>query len=491
VCAISGAIVTAIAAGTCEIEADQTGDTVYQPASQAVQTFSVGSATPSLSVQTINFTSTPPASAIVGGPDYALAATATSGLPVAYSAAASSAGTCTVTASTVTLVGAGTCTVAADQSGSTAYAPAAQVQQSFTVGLAAQAIAFTSVPPVPATAGGAGYTVAAAATSGLAVAFSLDPASVGICSVTGAAVSLLADGTCTIFADQAGDAGHAAASRVAQSFTIGTGPASTSPQTISFTTASPSAAATGGSYTPAASASSGLPVTYAVAPASAGVCVLSGGAVSFVGTGTCTVLADQAGNVSYDPAPQASQSFGVSPPPLALQTIGFTSAAPSAAVYGGAPYTVAAAASSGLSVAFSTPGSSAGVCTVSGSTVSLVGGGTCTISANQAGNSTYAPAPQAQQSFTVARAAQTVTITSTPPAVDKHSPPYTITATATSGLAVSFSVAAESSAICSVSGASVTFLKKGDCVVDANQSGSTQYLPAAQAQQTIVVLAHA
>ena len=91
----------------------------------------------------------------------------------------------------------------------------------------------------------------------------------------------------------------------------------------------------------------------------------------------------------------------------------------------------------------------------------------------------------------MARAAQTIAITSTPPPVDKHSPPYTIAATATSGLVVSFSVAAESSAICSVSSASVTFLKRGDCVVNANQSGSTQYLPAAQVQQTIVVLAHA
>ena len=253
--------------------------------------------------------------------------------------------------------------------------------------------------------------------------FSIAPASSGICSVTGAAVSFLADGTCTIFADQAGDAAHAAASRVAQSFTIGAGPASTSPQTISFTTAAPAAAATGGSYTPAASASSGLPVAYAVAPTSAGVCVLSGGVVSFVGTGTCRVLADQAGNASYDPAPQASQSFGVSPPPLTLQTIAFTSAAPTAAVYGGAPYAVTATASSGLPVAFSTPASSNGICTVSGSTVSLVGGGTCTISANQAGNGSYAAAPQAQQSFTVARAAQTITITSTPPPVDKHSPP--------------------------------------------------------------------
>jgi hypothetical protein len=404
----------------------------------------------------------------------------------------SSAGVCTVTGSTVSLIGAGICTIAADQSGSTAYAPAAQVQQSFAVSRSAQAIAFTSVPPAPAAAGAADYAVAAAATSGLPVAFSLDPASSGICSVSGSAVTLLADGTCTIRADQSGDAAYTAASQVVQSFTIGSGPASTSPQTISFTTPAPAAATTGGSYTPLASASSGLAVAYSVAPASGSVCTSSGGVVSFVGSGTCTVRADQGGNASYDPAPQVSQSFGVSPPPPTPQTIAFTSTAPASAVYGGAPYTVAAAATSGLPVAFSAPASSNGVCSVSGSTVSLLGGGTCTIAADQAGNGSYAPAPQAQQSFTVARAAQTITITSTPPAaVDKHSPPYTITATATSGLAVSFSVAAESSAVCSVSGASVTFLKHGDCVVNANQSGSTRYLPAAQVQQTIVVLAHA
>ena len=164
-----------------------------------------------------------------------------------------------MTGSTVALVGAGTCTIAADQSGSTAYAAAAQVQQSFTVGLAAQAIAFTSVPPVAAAAGGAGYTVAAVATSGLAVAFSLDPASTGICSITGAAVSLLADGTCTIFADQAGDSGTRPPSGSRRASRSARVPQARAPQTISFTTTVPTAAATGGSYTPAASASSGLP----------------------------------------------------------------------------------------------------------------------------------------------------------------------------------------------------------------------------------------
>ena len=424
-----------------------------------MQTFSVGSATPSLSVQTINFTSTPPASAIVGGPGYALAATATSGLSVVFSAAASSVGICTVTGSTVALLGAGTCTIVADQSGSTAYAPAAQVQQSFSIALAAQAITFTSVPP--GSGCGRRHRLHNRGRCILWADGDIQPRSCEQRYLLGHGRRRVALGGRDVHDLQTlamrrtrPQAGSPRASRSVQV------QASTSPQTISFTTAAPAAAATSGTTRPLRPASSGLPITYAVAPTSAGVCVLSGGVVSLVGTGTCRVLADQAGNASYDPAPQASQSFGVSPPPLALQTIAFTSPAPAAAVYGGALYAVAATASSGLPVAFSTPASSNGICTVSGSTVSLVGGGTCTISANQTGNGSYAPAPQAQQSFTVARAAQTITITSTPPPVDKHSPPYTIVATATSGLAVSFSVAAESSTICSVSGASVTFLKR-------------------------------
>jgi YD repeat-containing protein len=41
---------------------------------------------------------------------------------------------------------------------------------------------------------------------------------------------------------------------------------------------------------------------------------------------------------------------------------------------------------------------------VSGTTVTLVAAGTCTIRASQAGNATYAPAPNVDQSFTVSSA---------------------------------------------------------------------------------------
>ena len=488
VCALAGSTVTAIASGTCTLEASQPGDETFQAAPQVQQSFAVGSPAPSLSGQTISFTSAPPATATVGGPGYSVAAASSSGLPVSFSTTPGSAGICTVSGTTVSLLGAGTCTIAADQAGSVAYLPAPQVLQSFAIGRAAQAISFSSMPPVPAAIGDPDYAVSASASSGLPVAFAAAPASAGVCAVTGSSVALVGAGTCTVVASQAGDAVHEPAAPAQQSFTVGPGAPTLSPQSISFTSAAPgSAVVDGAAYTAAALASSGLAVVFTVPAASAGVCTIAGATVSFVGAGTCTIVASQPGNASYEPASPAQQSFTVSTPPPTGQTISFASSAPGAAVYGGPPYAISATATSGLPVAFSAAPSSAGVCTVSGSTVAIAGAGTCTVSADQAGNSSYLPAPQVQQSFAVARASQSITITSTPPPVDKRSPPYTITATATSGLPVTFAIAPASAAVCSISGASVSFKKKGDCVVQANQSGSSNYLPAPQVQQTIVV----
>ena len=493
VCAIAGATVTALDPGICTIEASQSGDGTFRAATQVQQSFTVGSPAPSLSVQTIDFTSTAPAAATIGGPDYPVAATASSGLAVTFSGSAASAGICSVSGTTVTPLGAGICTILADQAGSAGYHPAAQAQQSFAIGRASQAISFASMPPVPAAVAGPDYVIAASSSSGLPVSFAAAPASAGICSVSGTAVSLDGAGTCTVVASQGGNAVYDPADPVQQSFTVGPGAPTLSPQTISFTSTAPGAAVVGGTaYTVGAAASSGLAVVFTLASASAGVCTLSGATVSLVGVGACTINANQAGNASYLPALQVQQSFTVATPPLTSQTISFTSSAPGAAVYGGPSYTVSATATSGLPVGFAAAPSSAGVCSVSGSTVSILGGGTCSVNANQGGNGAYLAAPQVQQSFSVARAPQTITITSVPPGqVDKHSPPYTITATATSGLAPSFSIAPSSSAICSISGSSVSFTKHGDCIVRANQAGNAGYLPAPQVQQVITVLAHA
>lgn len=86
------------------------------------------------------------------------------------------------------------------------------------------------------------------------------------------------------------------------------------------------------------------------------------------------------------------------------QTITFD---PIAAPYGDAPFTIGARASSGLPVTFTSLMPS--VATVSGSTVTIVGAGTATIRASQTGDANWQPAPDVDQTFTVAKAMPVIT----------------------------------------------------------------------------------
>jgi hypothetical protein len=171
------------------------------------------------------------------------------------------------------------------------------------------------------------------------------------------------------------------------------------------------------------------------------------------------------------------------------QTINFISSAPGGAVYNGPAYVVTATATSSLPVTFTIAAASATVCSITGSTVSFIGVGTCTINANQSGSVDYNAAPQVQQSFGVGQAAQTVGFTSTAPAsAAYHGSTYTATATATSALAVTLSIDATSAAICTIDGSSsgshVSFIGIGTCKIDANQAGNVNYTAAPQAQQS-------
>ena len=88
-----------------------------------------------------------------------------------------------------------------------------------------QAISITSPPPGNARKGGATYTPAATATSSLAVAFAVAPASSAVCAPAAGVVSFLRPGRCTINADQAGNANYFAAPQVQQTFYVRPGPA--------------------------------------------------------------------------------------------------------------------------------------------------------------------------------------------------------------------------------------------------------------------------
>ena len=171
--------------------------------------------------QTIAFTSTTPANASVGGPSYTPTATGgASGNPVTFTIDAASTSVCSIATNVVSFTALGTCTIDADQAGTSAYSAAPQVQQPMTVGQGAQAITFTSTPPVNAAVGGPGYTVSATGgASGNAVTFSIDASSTSVCSIAGVIVSFARSGTCTVDATQIGSSAYLVGA-AAQSFPI-------------------------------------------------------------------------------------------------------------------------------------------------------------------------------------------------------------------------------------------------------------------------------
>jgi Regulator of chromosome condensation (RCC1) repeat/PASTA domain len=147
-------------------------------------------------------------------------------------------------------------------------------------------------------------------------------------------------------------------------------------------------------FIPSATASSGLPVSFSVS----GACILIGTVVYATSPGSCTVTASQPGGLNFNRAPPVSQTFTIA---KARQSI--TVFAPLATKRFGDPdFVVSAFSSSGLPVSFAARGN----CVVNGAIVRLTGAGSCTITASQAGDVYWEPAPDLSQTFTIERAIQ-------------------------------------------------------------------------------------
>ena len=148
-----------------------------------------------------------------------------------------------------------------------------------------------------------------------------------------------------------------------------------------------------GSYTHALDASNTTPG-----------CSVSGSTLTYTTAGTCVIAVTRTSDTNYL-ARTDVVSFSIG---LASQTITFNSL--SAKSYSSDTFTATATSSSSLTVVF-TSGSPT-ICTTSGSngsTITLLGVGTCVINANQAGDSNTSAASQVSQNFTVNPRAITIT----------------------------------------------------------------------------------
>jgi hypothetical protein len=162
----------------------------------------------------------------------------------------------------------------------------------------------------------------------------------------------------------------------------------------------------------------------------------------------------------------------------ASQTISFGPLAD--ATYGDPSFAVSATATSGLAVTFS----ATGACSVVGTTVTITGAGTCTVTAHQAGDANHDAAPDVAQAFTVAKASQTISFGPLADVLESHAP-ITLSATASSGLGVTYTVTGP----CSVVGNVLTVTGVGTCAVTAHQAGNADVLAAADVTVSFDVLA--
>ena len=275
--------------------------------------------------QTLLFTPVP-ARARVGG-SLALAASASSGLPVLL--ASDTPETCAVTGTVTDTVAAftapGLCGLRAAQAGNANYHAAAELLQEVVVhqnslttltGVSGSGVVGGSAT-LTATLSGEGAGLA-----GRAVTFALQGQTVGTtvtdgngrATLTGVALTGVAPGDYpdAVTASFAGEAGFEAAQGE------GTLVVAKTAQTLTFTTDPPTDAAVGGSYTVSADASSGLAVSFTSSPTS--VCTASGNLIGFVGAGTCTVSASQPGDATYD-AVVSTQSFALGAPASSAYTL--------------------------------------------------------------------------------------------------------------------------------------------------------------------------
>lgn len=416
-----------------------------------------------------------------------VSASATSGLPVTFTS--STTGVCTITPTgTLTFVTAGSCTIDADQAGNSTWNAATTVTRTFavnailpgapTIGTATAGDTQATVTfTVPASNGGAvitGYTATAnpGGATGTAAASPI--------TVTG-----LTNGVAYTFTVTAtNSAGTGAASAASNSVTP------KGSQTITFANpgaqnygTSPDLSVLGGG----ASSTSGLTVTFT--SSTTGVCTItSGGLLTFVAAGTCTINADQAGNASYLPAAQVSRSFTVNAVVPGAPTIGTATAGDTqASVAFTAPASNGGSAITGYTV---TANPAAGGGSVNGASSPIVVTGltngqayTFTVTAsNVAGTG---PASTASNSVTP-KTSQTITFNN--PGAQNFGTSPTLTATSSSGLIPTFTSA--TTGVCTItSGGVLTFVTAGTCTINADQAGNGSYFPAVQVSRSFAVTA--
>jgi hypothetical protein len=341
--------------------------------------------------------------------------------------------------------------------------------------LDSQTVTFPAISGRAYSATASTVTLGASASSGLSIAYSVVS---GPATVSSNTLTINGAGTITVRATQAGDGDYAPASATV-SFTV-----AKANQTITFPEITKRKTTSPAFGLGATTSAAGLTVQYEVSgPASLGG---DGETLTLTGAvGTVTVKATQIGDANHRAANPVIRSFAVESTPLITQTITFR--APAARTFGAAP----AAVSATVNVRGRTPtltvidGEEFAEFLSDGRTLRLLGAGTVVIEASEPGDADYAPAVSVTRTLTINKAPQTIRFPFSGNVTLGNAAPA-LSATASSGLPVAYSLGAGSTAGTLEDGV-ITITGAGKMFIVASQAGDDNYAPARDSKVTLTV----
>jgi len=448
------------------------------PAAPSLTVAPGASATDAVSIVPINGFASSVAFTVTGLP---------TGATAAFSPVSSTTGsTLSVSAASTTATGTYPLTVTGSVAGTgssnafTVTAPISLIVSTST--LLPQTITFGSIPTQTV---GKPLTLAATASSGLAVTYTSSTPSV--CTVAASTVTLSVPGTCTIVAAQAGNGVYAAAPSVQQSFTV------TSASTGGVTEVNLAsiynrvAIAAVGTTGVAGVDSTG----YSFGAALLNTSVTWNGETFLIGAAnvpdsiTSTTISLPGGNYSSlsflagsGYGPNLNQQFVVT------YTDGTTTTLTQSLTDWGANSSLYPGEANALTMAYRiTPSGTTqnGPWYLRGYTITL--NGAKTVKSLTLPNNAHVVVFAVDLTASAALQSQTISFGAIP--TQTVGTPLTLGATASSGLAVSFT--ATPANVCTVSGATATFVGAGSCAITASQPGNAAYAAATSVTQTFTV----
>ena len=470
-CTLAANTVTAkLAGGSCSIIATKAGDANYTPASATVVVSTTKAAQTGFAAQAT------PAAIEVNGLSVLSTTGGQSTAQAVFVVAPASSAVCVLESATqLRGLTAGTCTLTATKPADSNYY---ETNTPLTVNVSPTSpgvLVVTATPP--AVQFGQSATLSATANSSTgAVTYT----AVGPCTVSGASLATTGVGACVVTGHQAADANYLATTG---STTVAISKAAQTPLQLQ----APNTLAPGGSGSLAATGgSSGEAVVFSIAPASAGICAVSGNTLQATAVGVCTVEGTMPGGSNYL---DVSASIAVTIANQAQAALTLSASSTQIAMDSTSALSVTGGSGTG-SVTYALV-SGAPYCDVDGVTGIVTGKaiGACTVNATKAASLGYDAITSANTvTIHVGKKAQNIVFTLPAGPMVLVAADVSLVAS-TDGVSLTVSqFTSKSPVVCEVQGSQLKFYTAGTCTVTASQAGDATYLPAEKDASVPVVL---